>query len=361
MDRLLTQIKCLHDLPKQTQQSELLRICTTIDALPQVQDSRQPNAIPTPPELRIPVRAFVSTLPDIQYREQLEKEFERTLEYVQAQRKILKAVTEQNATLTAKTAYRWTSSCVPSDQHPSPLQALRLCYYMRSLGFETFASIRTYESQGFGFQTNILRLLVANPDSEKRGVTHDHLYWAQDITTGEVLTKAYKLRYRCLLMRSGFVTNSLALDIGPSFDAEGLRRQFSQQQGGSVQMRGGEAREHHRYILTVEQLEWLRADKRRWFEQRVQWVAEEAAVARAGRMLEARTSTSLVDEVIRHFQYSTGRYASPGEVMTATNPRADTWSSTEAGIYWPRSSRPRSHYQMLSPLGNRSCVRRNSV
>ncbi|KAF2628130.1 hypothetical protein BU25DRAFT_40544 [Macroventuria anomochaeta] len=144
--------------------------------------------------LEVPASSLIPTLPKTPYKEQFEKEFERSPEYVQVQRQILKAIEKHDIALTSKEAYKWTSNSVPKGQRPQPLQALRLCYYMRSLGYDTFATIKTSCDPGNGTKITALRLLVANPDSEKRGLGHDHLYWAQDIRTGEAVSKAYKLR-----------------------------------------------------------------------------------------------------------------------------------------------------------------------
>lgn len=141
----------------------------------------------------MPARAVVPVLPITLYKEQSEKEFERSLEYVRVQRRILKHLERRDIALDTRTAYTWTCDST-KNQWPKPLQALRLCYYMRSLGFDTFAHFGYPSSPESNRKEAIVALLIANPDSEKRGVAHDHIYWVQSITTGRVYPKAYKLR-----------------------------------------------------------------------------------------------------------------------------------------------------------------------
>ena len=167
----------------------------------------------------MPNSSVIPVLPRTLYKEQLEKEFARSLEYVKVQRKILRAIGKHDTVLTARDAYIWTSNSAPKGQRPQPLQALRLCYYMRSLGYDTFANIKTVSCSVDGKRTAILRLLIVNPESEERGVDHDHLYWAQDVRTGEVTPKAYKLRRQDTEVRAGTRRPALTLDVEQSHDA----------------------------------------------------------------------------------------------------------------------------------------------
>lgn len=144
----------------------------------------------------------------ITYREQHEEEFERSLEYIKIQRRILKYLDKQNTAITAPEAYKWTANIVAKDQTPQPVQALRLCYYMRSFGFDTFAVIKPSCDPETGVDNTALQLFVANPNSKQRGIGHDHLYWAQRIGTGEVFARPWDLQ------RSA--RPRLRIDIGPS-------------------------------------------------------------------------------------------------------------------------------------------------
>lgn len=155
--------------------------------------SAPPDQIPTSREPNSSVPYHVSRLPEITYREQHEQEFERSLEYVHVQRKILKALRKHDTVLTARDAYNWTKAIVPEGQQPEPLQALRLCYYMRSLGYDTFANITSVYDPSSTAVPASLYLMVVNPESETRGLAHDHLYWVQNISSGHVMTKPYNL------------------------------------------------------------------------------------------------------------------------------------------------------------------------
>jgi hypothetical protein len=135
----------------------------------------RPNPRPVPrPIRRQPARTVVPLLLVPAYREQHEAEFERSLEYVQVQVKILKALEEHDTVLDPQTAYTWTLEIAPPGKTPEFLQALRLCYYMRSYGYDTYASIRRYNNPEYC--GSIIRLLLADPKSEQRGVGYDHLY-----------------------------------------------------------------------------------------------------------------------------------------------------------------------------------------
>lgn len=160
----------------------------------------------------MPNDEYVPILRKTAYREQQEKKFERSLEYVQIQCKILKYLDSQGAALTPRQAYKWTLNVAPGTQQPQPVQALRICYYMRSLGFDTFAVIVPSHDPENGVDDTMLRLFIANSGSEKRGQGYDHLYWVQRIATGEVISKPYQLQ------RSE--KPQLSLDVGPAFNTD---------------------------------------------------------------------------------------------------------------------------------------------
>lgn len=124
------------------------------------------------------------------YQEQHEKEFKRSLKYIKTQRRILKRLDKRDNAITAPEACKWLANIVPKDQTPQPAQALRLCYYMRSFGFDTFTTIKPSCDPETGVDNTALQLLVANPNSKQRDIGHDHLYWAQQIGTGEVFARS---------------------------------------------------------------------------------------------------------------------------------------------------------------------------
>lgn len=196
-------------------------IRTQLDAL---ENTPEFTHYPLPPSERprtskTPCGSIAPTLLKTAYTEQREKEFERSLEYVQVQRRILKSLKEHDIALTARKAYRWTCDIVSTGQQPQPLQALRLCYYMRSLGYDTFANVKTSCDFEGKARTTTLRLLVANPESDKRGMAHDHLYWLQNVSTNETISRPYKLQLQN--MQNGTDGgNALTVDLEPSFNAD---------------------------------------------------------------------------------------------------------------------------------------------
>jgi hypothetical protein len=175
---------------------------------------------------KMPVVNLVSVLPKIDYKEQDEREFERSLEYVRVQRKILQHLEKHDTSLTSKDAYMFTRAIVPKGQRPTPQQAVRLCYYMRSLRFDTFAIIKDVS----------VFLFVANPKSDTRGLAADHLYWAQNLSTHEVISKAYNLvggDTQSSLGRNGRV------NAGGSMPASAANNYVGTPYGGIGQLRGG--------------------------------------------------------------------------------------------------------------------------
>ncbi|KAJ4359205.1 hypothetical protein N0V95_002371 [Ascochyta clinopodiicola] len=199
--------------------------------------------VPTPGNVAKPntlARNLVSELSKVTYKEQHEEEFERSLEYVRVQRKILDCLQKHDTILTARAAYTMTRAIVPQGQLPEPMQALRLCYYMRSLGYDTFASIKNVRDPTNRATTAMLRLLVANPASETRGVGYDHLYWMQYIESGAVFSKPYKALSPSrpqLGTRGRLIAHTL--DMGPSFTADLINAQLEEVGPEPVSLRGG--------------------------------------------------------------------------------------------------------------------------
>ncbi|KAJ4313948.1 hypothetical protein N0V94_006696 [Neodidymelliopsis sp. IMI 364377] len=174
----------------------------------------------------MPVVNLVPVLPKIDYKEQDEKEFERSLKYVQVQCKILQYLEKHDTSLTSKDAYKFTRAIVPKGQRPAPQQAVRLCYYMRSLRFDTFAVIKDVS----------VFLFVADPKSDTRGPAADHLYWAQNLSTHEFISKAYNLicgDSQSSLRRNGRV------DARGSVPASAANNYVGTPYGGIAQLRGG--------------------------------------------------------------------------------------------------------------------------
>lgn len=366
--------------PEHIRRALIPQIVTIIDNSIQSIDNRMASeALPLPPRSaqNAPIQVVIPTLPATTYKEQSEKEFERSFAYVHVQCKILKSL-EDRIALTPRTAYFWTSEIVPKDRWPEPLQALRLCYYMRSLGCDTYAHISTTPLDN-GCKTTRLLLLIADPYSEQRGPGYDYVYWAQDIRTGAAVIRAYKARPQNAQDGSSVSRPVLTLDTGSSFNANVVVQQVGQPQNGSVHMRGGEAAERHRYSLTSRELEELGADWQGDLQQQTQWEANIAVEARARRQVVDRTphrvsafpsamymrsdiTHVLVQEADRHVEYDAYRYVPAEDVMSAVDAR-DTWSTTEAGLYWPETNRLRGRNDMLNNSSRRgfSRPRRNSL
>ncbi len=126
-------------------------------------------------------KAVVTLVPVLQktpYSEQVEEGAERTLEYVKVQRAVLKFL-DDNSTeaLAPLQAQRWTEAIEPNTKKPKAIEALRLCYYMRSQGYDTYADIKN----------GMISLFVVNPDSMYRHERCDHLYWKQDYKTNLIV------------------------------------------------------------------------------------------------------------------------------------------------------------------------------
>ncbi|KAH7402300.1 hypothetical protein DE146DRAFT_788000 [Phaeosphaeria sp. MPI-PUGE-AT-0046c] len=128
---------------------------------------------------REPITTFVSALPPTPYEEQKELgDSKRTLTYVQVQQKVLKYLETQSPhSLNSRQARTWTQAIDSTgSKTPRADEALRLCYYMRKQGYDSYSKI----------QDTTINLYVVNQDSCTRDPRHDHLYWKQNIATNEV-------------------------------------------------------------------------------------------------------------------------------------------------------------------------------
>lgn len=129
-----------------------------------------------------PVTTLVSMLPKTTYNETDEAEDTvRSLAYIRIQLQLLQWLgLHASDTLTVRQAYYWTEN-IAEDKHPQAKDALRLCYYMRSQGFDTYAK----------FQKSRMSLYIASQPTEVTSPKSDRLYWCQDHLTNEV---AHELR-----------------------------------------------------------------------------------------------------------------------------------------------------------------------
>ncbi|OSS52134.1 hypothetical protein B5807_03490 [Epicoccum nigrum] len=175
----------------------------------------------------------------------------------------------------------WTLDIAPKGQTPEPLQALRLCYYMRSHGYDTYASFKITDDPEYYECT--LRLLLVDPNSDQRGVGYDHLYWMQDCDTGVIVSDAHNV----LRSESAAVSESTAMasqddpvltmtvDDNESYMAPPVAH------AEGPRLRGGETAEH-RYSLSIEETGPTRAEE---ILQDIREIIEdiEAGIRRAAR------------------------------------------------------------------------------
>ncbi|KAH3947617.1 hypothetical protein HBH98_191360 [Parastagonospora nodorum] len=129
-------------------------------------------------EPRKPVVTFVSALPPTTYNEQDEPDgTQNTLAYVKVQRALLKfAETHPTDSLSPRQARLWTQAIDPAGKkEPKAVDALRLCYYMRSQGYDVYSRV------GDGF----ICLYVVHQGSHIRDALRDALYWKQNVLTNK--------------------------------------------------------------------------------------------------------------------------------------------------------------------------------
>jgi hypothetical protein len=118
------------------------------------------------------VVTLATALPPTSYNEQDEADDAvRTLAYVKVQRALLKYQDKYAAdTLTDIQARKWTQSIDPDGRkQPTAADALKLCYYMRSQGYDVYANVK---------DKLLMMYLVTAQDLAM-------LYWVQDLQTNK--------------------------------------------------------------------------------------------------------------------------------------------------------------------------------
>lgn len=150
-----------------------------------VYDKDAPIVTPSTPTQRTPIQPITTLVPVLDrtiYNEVEETEGSgRTLEYVQVQLQALQYLASYPSDmLSGQQACEWTQIISLSDFKPTAQEALRLCYYLRSQGFDTYAK----------FKRGYMNLYVADQESNKQSPHVDVLYWKQDVSTNEI-------RYQC--------------------------------------------------------------------------------------------------------------------------------------------------------------------
>jgi hypothetical protein len=142
--------------------------------------NRVPAVVPPPrTESMKPVVSYVSALKPTTYDEKNESDYNvRTLAYVTVQRALLKYLETQPAdALHPRQARKWTQAIDPTgNKKPKAADALRLCYYMRSQGYDTYARV----------ENKNIYLYVANQALIVRDHKQDLLYWKQNVATNEI-------------------------------------------------------------------------------------------------------------------------------------------------------------------------------
>ncbi|CAE7014114.1 hypothetical protein P3342_003886 [Pyrenophora teres f. teres] len=151
-----------------------MRQRTTVPQIP----ATTANLTAAKQEPKKPMTTVLSLLPKTTYKEANGAEgTEDTLAYLKVQQEVLKYLDTKPAdTLTAQQACHWTEAISPN-KHPRAQDALRLCYYMRSQTFDTYADIKN----------GSISLYVVNQDTTVRGSHTDMVYWRQSITDNEII------------------------------------------------------------------------------------------------------------------------------------------------------------------------------
>ncbi|KAF1834435.1 hypothetical protein BDW02DRAFT_335259 [Decorospora gaudefroyi] len=129
-----------------------------------------------------PIITVVSMLPKTTYKERDDDAAKnsRSPAYVKVQLQMLKYVkTHPTDTLMARLACRWTQE-ISSDKQPRAQDVLSLCYYMRILGFDTYAD----------FKNGSMSLYVVNREEQVRSPYNDTLYWKQTLKTDDIVFMA---------------------------------------------------------------------------------------------------------------------------------------------------------------------------
>ncbi|KAF2264929.1 hypothetical protein CC78DRAFT_215420 [Lojkania enalia] len=154
---------------------------TTTTCLPHHNQAPQTGLVlATLSEGRIGPVSLAPCLPSTPYRDEHDSNgFTKREGYRSVQRSIL-AWLDRHTTddLTAQLAYHWTQEVDPETCLPSPQEAVALCYYMRSLHFNTYVRFKKDKDEFACF--------IANPETIRRGTVNDKFYWKQDLKTGVI-------------------------------------------------------------------------------------------------------------------------------------------------------------------------------
>jgi hypothetical protein len=127
-----------------------------------------------------PIETVVSALPSTTYKEENESESSsNSLAYVTVQRALLKYAEKRALdSLSPHQARVWTQAIDPTgNKMPKAADALRLCYYMRSQGYDVYSRVLD----------SCVHLYLVKQESNIRDKDHDMLYWKQSVKTNQVV------------------------------------------------------------------------------------------------------------------------------------------------------------------------------
>ncbi|KAI4694431.1 hypothetical protein J4E81_006648 [Alternaria sp. BMP 2799] len=135
-----------------------------------------PVSVPQAQSALKPATTLVSMLPKTPYNEVKEAEGTvNTPAYTKVQLALLEYLNKHaSEKLTVRQAHNWTER-IADNMHPAAKDALRLCYYMRSQGFDTYADVRDGSIE-----------LYLSKQAPEKGRSKASLYWKQNYSTNAI-------------------------------------------------------------------------------------------------------------------------------------------------------------------------------
>ncbi|KAF1971292.1 hypothetical protein BU23DRAFT_570067 [Bimuria novae-zelandiae CBS 107.79] len=120
---------------------------------------------------------IASVLPKCAYKEEWEPKERFTDAYISTQVQVLDYLSKHAADeLTVAQAYFFTENAGTKPYGPTAKQAVEICYFMRSFGFDVYLKMAPREKK--------IRLFLADRNALTR--EQDHLYWEQNLKTGKI-------------------------------------------------------------------------------------------------------------------------------------------------------------------------------
>lgn len=138
----------------------------------QANNTRKPHEI-------VPPTTLVSALPATTYNDGEDKS-PKSVTYLRAQQAALQYLGKKAADqATPVDLALLTQRIEPSTKEPTAKEALRLCYYMRSKGFDVYHHLDP--------KSQTMTLYIINQLSHVRSRKHDRAYWQQNFSTNRIL------------------------------------------------------------------------------------------------------------------------------------------------------------------------------